>query len=516
MTVRLPAVGRIAPPATSWRALLIVLAAAVLVGALAAFGPLGALGAGAIVTVGALAVVGRGIVRVFLVALGALLIGYAFLGRGLAHVGVGPAYIGEMVLVLAIPAVFVALPRARFGALHALLFLFMLWGAVRTVPYIATYGIDALRDAATWGYGFFAIAVSITVGRELLPAIVRTYRRIAFPLVLWVPLAAVLTIVFGNSLPTAPGSDVPIIFFKAGDAGVHLAGIAAFVLLGLYAWDGVRSTVDEIRLWIFWLLGFAVSAAINRGGMVAASMAALAGLFVRRLSRWLVPFAVALTLFASAWLVNPQVDLGIERSISFDQIVQNFTSIFSSQGTTQTEATKEWRLAWWGTIIDYTIDGPYFWTGKGYGINLATSDGFVGAGSDLRAPHSTTFEVLARSGVPGLILWLSLQGTFAVAMLRAAGRARRRGDQALLALLGWDFVYWAAALVNSSFDVYIGGPQGGIWFWSIFGFGLCLMRLSREDEAVRLEQPTSETDDGAPALEPGTARPGRTVRPAPA
>ena len=512
MTVRLPALPAPGLPPASRRALVLVVPLAVLVGVLAAVGPMGALAAGALLTVGALAVVGRGIVRVFLVSLGVLLIGYAFLGRGLAHVGVGPAYIGEMVLLLAIPAVFVALPRARFSALHGLLFLFMLWGAVCTIPYISTYGIDALRDAATWGYGFFAIAVSITVGRELVPAIVRVYRRIAFPIVLWVPVAAVLTIVFGNSLPTAPGSDVPIIFFKAGDAGVHLAGIASFVLLGLYGWHGARSTIDEIRLWIFWLFAFAVSAAINRGGMVAASMAALSGLFVRRLSRWLVPFAVALTLFASAWLVNPQVDLGIERSISFDQIVQNVTSIFSSQGATQTEATKEWRLAWWGTIIDYTFDGPYFWTGKGYGINLATSDGFSGAGSDLRAPHSTTFEVLARSGVPGLILWLSLQGAFAVAMLRAAGRARRRGDALLVALLGWDFVYWAAALVNSSFDVYIGGPQGGIWFWSLFGFGLFLMRLSREDEPVTINATEEAPAPAAPVTGRGS---GRLRRPAP-
>ena len=29
-----------------------------------------------------------------------------------------------------------------------------------------------------------------------------------------------------------------------------------------------------------------------------------------------------------------------------------------------------------------------------------------------------------------------------------------------------------AFLVNAAFDVFLEGPQGGIWFWSIMGFGI--------------------------------------------
>src|SRR5450759_905246 len=44
------------------------------------------------------------VVRFFLLALGVLLTGYAFLGRGFAHLGVPPVYLGEVVLALGLAA----------------------------------------------------------------------------------------------------------------------------------------------------------------------------------------------------------------------------------------------------------------------------------------------------------------------------------------------------------------------------------------------------------------------------
>ncbi len=492
----------LAPPPGGWRlesrtaaVPLVGIACAILIGLAVALGPLGAVAAVLALAAAAVVLLGRRVVTVFLGALGALLVAYAFLGRGIAHVGIGPVYLGELVLALAVPALLYSLRRAHISAVHIALLVFMTWGAIRTVPYIGTYGIDALRDAVTWGYGFFALAVSFALTPRWLPVMVRAYRRLALPLVAWMPIAAVLTLIYGTVLPAAPGSDVPLIYFKAGDSGVHLAAVAAFVLLGLYGWGRTRTTVNDFLLWLAWLVSFAVVAAINRGGMVAASFAAFSGLFARRLTRWLVPLGLGLLIVSAAWLVNPRVDLGIERTVSVDQLIQNVTSIFTSQGGTQTEATKEWRLAWWGKIVGYTVQGPYFWTGKGFGVNLAVQDGFTSvAESDLRAPHSTTFEVLARSGVPGLVSWILLQAAFAFTILRAGFRARRAGNAALVAMLGWVFVYWSAALLNSSVDVYLDGPQGGIWFWAVIGLGLFLSRCAAEGTVIDL--------DPAPAADP--------------
>jgi hypothetical protein len=37
--------------------------------------------------------------------------------------------------------------------------------------------------------------------------------------------------------------------------------------------------------------------------------------------------------------------------------------------------------------------------------------------------------------------------------------------------------YWVAFIVNASFDVFLEGPMGGVWFWVLFGFGLAAVRV---------------------------------------
>ena len=108
-------------------------------------------------------------------------------------------------------------------------------------------------------------------------------------------------------------------------------------------------------------------------------------------------------------------------------------------------------------------------------------------------------------GVPGLVLWVALHAVYGLSLLRAANRARARGDLYWVQILGFVFIYWLAALVNASFDPYLQGPQGGIWFWTIFGVGLAAMRMSdgRSNE-VPLDDPSSES---GVALQSGVARP---------
>ena len=139
-------------------------------------------------------------------------------------------------------------------------------------------------------------------------------------------------------------------------------------------------------------------------------MMALALLFGRA-TRWFSLVLVGLFLVAVVGLVDPQVDIGVARRISVDQIVANVT-----------ERVRRWRCDPCSTgrrrggssggtrSSSYTIGGEYFWSGKGYGINLADADGFqVTADGSLRAPHNGHIEVLARAGVPGLLLWIGVQ-----------------------------------------------------------------------------------------------------------
>jgi hypothetical protein len=447
-------------------------------------GEVGALVIIAATAVIGLLIIGKRIIPVFLVALFWLLAIFMFLGRGITHIAVGPVYIGDLVLVLAVPALVAGMARARFGWVHALIVCFMVWGAARTLPYVGRYGLDALRDGVIWGYAMFALAVSVTVRPEHVKRVVDGYRRLILPLLLWLPIAAVLTLHFGQALPKVGGSDLPVIDFTPGDVGVHLGAVAAFILVGLYTWGSRRTTFEELVLWPIWIVSVVIGSAISRGGMLATSTAAATLLFIRPAVRWLSVSAVVLALLAAGLLFNPVVQLGNYRQVSLQQFASNLTAITSSDITVAGVGTKDWRLAWWEKIVSYTIDGPYFWTGKGYGINLADDDGFqvTSGAAPLRAPHSIHFDILARSGVPGLALWILLQVAFAAAMVRAAIRAARARRRLLLAVIAWVFVYWLANLVAGSFDVYIEGPQGGIIFWSAMGLGIALCRFAGSPE----------------------------------
>ncbi len=73
--------------------------------------------------------------------------------------------------------------------------------------------------------------------------------------------------------------------------------------------------------------------------------------------------------------------------------------------------------------------------------------------------------------VPGVVLWAAVNLCFAVAVLRRQRRARRDGDRGAAATGARLLAAWAAFLANMSFDVYLEGPPGGIWYWSLIGFG---------------------------------------------
>ena len=434
--------------------------------------------------------------RVFLAALGIICVAYTLGDRGIAYVGFGQVFMGEMVLAMGVLAIVVSLPGRKFGLLDALLVGFIALGAARTIPYIGQYGIDALRDGVSWGYAIFAVAVAGTFRAEWFPILVRVYRTLIPIMLVWFPIAVVANVFAGSVIPHWPGSPVPIIWIKEGDAAVHLASIGSFVLVGLYA-SGNRLVRDGV-VWALWFGNLAMMGAISRGGLLAAVLGAGSSvLFVRSSARILQGAAIAIGFLVALYLVNPSVELGYAgRPVSFTQLVDNVASVVTSENGAP-DSTRAWRLAWWDKIVGYTLDGPYLWTGKGFGINLADDDGFqVNTDGSLRSPHNGHLTILARGGVPMLALWVLIQVAFAAGLVRAAIRASR-SHAALLPVIAVLFAYWSAALINMSFDVYLEGPQGGIPFWTVIGLGMVAMR------AVRSPAPAPEVEPQVrPAPEP--------------
>jgi hypothetical protein len=423
--------------------------------------------------------------RLFLGALGLLLVAYAFLNKGGAYLGVPPLFVGEVVLSLGLVSLLLNVNRLRLGVVEVLLLAFMVLGLLRTIPFIGWAGLDALRDGVAWGYALFAFAVLAAIRTVDVPRVVQAYRTVIPWFLAWLPVAAVLNYPLDFLLPRLPGplGGVVIVEFNHGHIGVQLAGIAAFVLVGLWSSSSMRSWLGTWGIWLLWLPNVALVGALNRGSMLAASMAASVILFVRPSVRWMQPVVVMIFLLASIGLVNPTIDLGADRKLSLGQLSQNITSVFGRVRNDNLEGTARWRLLWWDDIVDYTVGGPYFWGGKGFGINLADDDGYqVTEDGSLRAPHNSHIEILARMGVPGLTLWILVQAAFGLALVRSGLRARALGMAFWVRAHAVVFAFWLAALVNTTFDPYLQGPHGGIWFWSMFGLGLALTRAVREIE----------------------------------
>ena len=415
-------------------------------------------------------------------ALGVCLLGYALLGKTFAYVGVAPVYIGEVMLAIGIG---VALTMGRIGQAFSawplrLWALLLVWTLIRTVPYVAIEGIDAPRDAMVVVYGLYAVVVaSVLLSEpERLRDLMAKYRSLAVVMLLLVGAVYGVTKLLGGGMPTLPWApEVALLNAKGGDLMVQMTGIVAFLMLG-----GMRLSPWAVALAVFNVSVIMVS---NRGGMVAFALGMGLVWLMRPSGTGATRFVYAMALLVIvAALVGPMIDIKIQggtRSISIEQVVENVRSVFGNSGSNALDGTKRWRLLWWGKIVDYTFSGPYFWTGKGFGLNLAESDGFTLGEVDegLRSPHNGHMTILARSGVPGLVLWTALHLSWFGMVLFAWGRARLQDHRRWMALFAWLAGFWVAALVNASFDVYLEGPMGGIWLWSVIGAGVAAVRLHR-------------------------------------
>ncbi|MBX3069827.1 MAG: O-antigen ligase family protein [Thermomicrobiales bacterium] len=419
---------------------------------------------------------------VFFVSISISLLGYMFLDRGFAYFGLPPIHVGELLLGLALLAVVshaefipVSLPVVLLGA-------FMALGAVRTVPFITHYGIDAFRDGMIWGYAFFALAIVAVASTERIKELCIRYKSALSPFAVWVPMALILQQSFSNLLPSSPFSNVPILSAKPGSFGVHLSGIAAFVLAGVMVNQTSPGDKSVPRyFWPLWFVGFLFVASQTRGGFLAVAGALGVALLLFPSLRFFQAALAMIFLAVIFTAINPEVDIGRNRTVSPRQIGSNVVSIFDRSEGGRLQGTVDFRLEWWGRIVDYTFRGPYFWTGKGFGVNLSVADG-VSIEEDVRAPHNSHITILARMGVPGLMLWIAFNLALAIALLKVI-RSRKPGiDPWLSAVAGWLLMYWLAMMINTAFDPYLEGPQGGIWYWSVVGLSLAVIQIARTTE----------------------------------
>jgi hypothetical protein len=416
----------------------------------------------------------------YIAFLAIVLLGYALMGKGFAYLGLPPFYIGEIALLSGIivflrTGAFVGalatLPAVLLVALTALVL-------ARTLPFFGLYGFDSLRDGAIVIYGGFAfIVVALLLEDARRINTLLRYYRIMLACLPILFMALLLTKYRPEYFPRLYGP-VRIVDIGPSAVGTHLAGAMVFALIGYrkvsVAWVSV------------WLATLALVAATNRGATLAVVLPVAFAMFMLGRYRLMLTivaagmaiFAALLTLESTFGDYNDAADSrnSFERPLSVHQIVDNVQSIISSDQ--QSEGNKQWRLSWWEIIINDTIRGPNFWTGRGFGLNLADADGFAGTGDPrnprppTRSPHNAHMTLLARAGVPGLVLWALVLLSWFGMLMKAILTARLRGHKQWADLFLFIGCYATAILINATFDVVLEGPMQGIWFWCLFGFGI--------------------------------------------
>jgi hypothetical protein len=419
----------------------------------------------------------------YILALSCVLLGYAVLGKGFAYLGYPPVLVGELTFVAGF---FVLLRSGCLVAVFAsgpslLLAATMGWTLLRTLPFVGTYGFDALRDSVIIMYGGFSFIVAALLIEDYrrINTLVRYYRVFLDIYVPAVPFLFPLGFYFGDNILKVPGTTVSLIWLGPGEVGTHLAGAAVFTLAGFR---------KPTPVWTACLLAALVMvSAVSRAAMLAFVIpVVLAAFALGKARKFAIIIPIGLVLLATSYVIETsfssyqEARTSTDRRVSSAQLVENIASIFGRSGE-QAESTKEWREKWWNIIFDNTVRGPYFWTGRGFGVNLGFEDGFGNPHNErpLRSPHNGHITILARAGIPGAALWGVFLAAWLLALLRTMFLARRCGQPEWAGLLLFVACYATSCVINATFDVALEAPMQGIWFWCLIGFGIGTTMIHR-------------------------------------
>jgi O-antigen ligase len=421
----------------------------------------------------------RAVLRILLVAVPAVLAGYALDDRGfayLASVPGTPLFAGELILLLGAAFVGLATGHLRRALRHslpmALLLVFAAWGLARTLPLIPVYGVDSIRDAALWYYALMAVLVATMV--MAVPDLPHRWARASVPLVvvllLWSPVGAVLS---GPNDPAIPWNGVPVFSHKPGNTAV--AAVTAIAFLWLVPTPSLSRRARALLTGLATLIILAIGTQ-NRGGLLAAAGAILltgALLDRRRWNMAAVMVGTVLVSFVLAWGLNVSLPGGQGRDYSLAQLIENTASISQGQNSATLGGTVAFRNELWSGVIDFANERGALVTGLGFGPNLAQELGVVVTVAEpLRSPHNSHIDILARMGIIGLILWVAFWASWFLVMFRCLRDRSSFLSPERRGLVKVCVVGVTATLINAYFDPTLESPQAAIWVWTLVGLGL--------------------------------------------
>ena len=339
--------------------------------------------------------------------------------------------------------------------------------------------IDLIRDSFIFQYGWFVFILFLF--KHKLEQIWGTL----FFIYKWFPFVALLNFILQYFVPffetVTPFGGIPILLYKNGDMGVQLL---ISTLLLLYTFEK-KPLKWRVLLSLVIVLDFLILASYSRSGIVAFLTSMLCFIYFNKdiqlqsRVRLLLKYLPIILLIVTPIYINIKVTENFQgRSVGFEQIKNNFSSIVGGTTDATSENNVVWRLVWWAKIIDYSFSSPNFFIGKGLGMNLATDDDIITLDDSLRSPHNFHLNIMTRFGVLLFMIWTY----FLIQILKPIFKKQLEGKRLLIGCILLGF------LINASFDVFLEGPMGAFPFWTWVG-----LYLLTEDQA-QLVEPVTKTN----------------------
>ena len=393
---------------------------------------------------------------------------YVFLNKGVAYTYLVEAlwFFGILLLLMDRKKV-----ELIWNKTTKLIFFFIAIGFVYIIRGITKYDIiDLIRDSFMFQYGWFVFILFLFKDKtaQIWETLFFIYK--------WFPFVALLNFILQYFVPffetVAPFGGIPILLYKNGDMGVQLL-ISTLLLLFTFEKNSFKL---RVLLSLVIALDFLILASYSRSGIVAFLASLVCFIYFNKdiqlqsRVRLLIKYLPVILLIVTPIYINIKVSENFQgRSVGFEQIKNNFSSIVGGTTDATSEDNVVWRLVWWAKIIDYSFTSPNFFIGKGLGMSLATEDDIITLDDSLRSPHNFHLNIMARFGVLLFIIWTY----FLIQILKPLFKKQLTGKRLLIGCVLFAF------LLNASFDVFLEGPMGAFPFWTWLG-----LFLISEDEVL--------------------------------
>lgn len=338
------------------------------------------------------------------------------------------------------------------------------------------YGLYAVRDA-NFVYESVAVLLGYAWARtpDARTTLIRALKVIFILNLIYSFTYPVEDWLLANSPQSGVFRPTPLLGHYAGNSLFLVLGGLFFLLVG-------RSEIRWNRVIIFLLGLIQISWSFifqNRSMYLGILIAAIIVLLFGEAKK---SVRATMYLFASFALLLVIVQLfGVTLSgrigeVTLQFLVEHFKSIFLWEGTPAV-GSAQWRLDLlpevfrrWSASVQVVLFG------EGFGRPLID---FVVDGAEVRQPHNTHLTVLARLGLLGMVIWVSMWTWVTVLLFRSVRITKTDSDRTNHEIFLILFVFFALGMLRTSLQPWLEFTYGAVPFYFFVGYIVAYAKRSR-------------------------------------